>query len=294
MKINKALFATSKEFSVFWNLNSKIYRTKLNIEPVCLLYGKKSDTDMTEDYGQVVEMPTLPGFPLLIQITWSKFFWPMQEPDTTWLIGDIDLMPLQRAWFTSNLESIAPDNYVHLDANGITQLSGSGYAWVGPQAGKAPAVLQHETNMPGHYHVAKGHTFTALRTGPTTFEEELRHICNGRYGNTRGFRESDPIDQANLWCAEEARSTELVRHAIQRHAIEFTGFSLRHGIQRATGDRIDRSTLKDEATNAVVSTDYAYDPQRLQRGEYVDLHCARPFKTFLPQTLNVLNLSGML
>ena len=295
MKIDKAVFATSKEFSVFWNLVSQLYRTKLDIEPVCLLFAKKSETDVSEEFGPVLEMPLTTQFPPIIQITWSKFHWPLRELDTTWMVGDIDLLPLQAAWFTTNLAEVDQEAYVHLDGDGITQLPGSsGYAWTGPAAGKGTSDLHHETNLPGHYHVAKGRTFAALRPGPTSMEEELTHICAGNYGNTRSFRESDPIDQANLWCAEEARSTELVRAAIQGGIINFVGFSMRHGIHRSTGDRIDRSTLKDEATNQVVSSDYAYDAERLKRGEYVDLHCARPFNTYLTQTLNVLKLAGML
>jgi hypothetical protein len=50
--------------------------------------------------------------PLLIQITWSKFYWPTLEPDATWLIGDIDLLPLSP--IVSRLPSLTfqDDHYV--------------------------------------------------------------------------------------------------------------------------------------------------------------------------------------
>jgi len=297
MKIDKVVFSTTEPFSVFWNLNSQIYRTKLGIEPVCLLFGKKDGT-LSEQYGKIIELDPDPRFPLLPQLMWSKFYYVTGEPDTTYMVGDIDLMPLQTAWYTENLKNVPDTEYVHLDADAITQHSGSRYTWCGRgelHAGNMPAQASHETNVPGYYHVAKGSTFRALRPQPTTFLQEVDHIVNSRlYANTRGWRDSDPIDQANLWCAEEKRSTEMIRDAIIHQRIHFTGFSIPHGIHRSTGNRIDRSTLKDEATNQQVSDDYAYDAERLKANDYVDLHCARPFQTYLPQTTNVLRLAGMI
>ena len=49
MKIDKVIFTTSVEYSDFWNINSKIFKTKLGIEPVCLLFGERSKTDVTEE-----------------------------------------------------------------------------------------------------------------------------------------------------------------------------------------------------------------------------------------------------
>ena len=41
MKIDKVIFSTSDQYSPFWNIQSKIYKEALGIEPVCLLFGKK-------------------------------------------------------------------------------------------------------------------------------------------------------------------------------------------------------------------------------------------------------------
>lgn len=308
MKIQKAVFSSSAEFSVCWNLISKIYRTKLDIEPICLLFGH--NPDLSTEYGPVIQMPVFPEFPLLIQITWSKFYFPLCEPDTTWMVGDIDLFPLQTDWYTKQLEAVPDDHYVHLDADGIAQLSGTPYTWTGRgelHAGNTPNRIQHETNLPGHYHVGKGSTFNKLRLCPGTFLDELGHIVSGpQYHNTRAFRASDPIDQANLWCAEERRSTEMVRHAVLDKRIKFTGFSIKNteaDMARSTGKRIDRSTLRNEA-EPIMDTeawresyrgkDYVYDAERLRQRDYVDVHCARPFQFFMPQTLNLLATAGMI
>jgi hypothetical protein len=296
MNIDKVVFSTSEAFSVCWNLNSKLYKTKLGIEPVCLLFGQKSNTDMSDEYGQIIEMPINPNFPLLIQITWSKFFHPTTELDKTWLIGDIDLFPLQTYWFKDKIKDINENNYVHLDADGIVQLSGSPYKWANKTMDELNPIYQgHATNMPAHYHVAKGQTFKTVLNTIGSFEEEIAHIVrSGSYNGTRAFRESDPINQNNLWCAEELRSTELIRNAVVNRTVNFTGLHLRNGIGHGNGDRIDRSTLKCEESNKEVNSDYKYDETRLKNGEYVDLHAARPFLKYMSQTENVLKLAGMI
>jgi hypothetical protein len=299
MKIDKVIFSTSETFSVFWNLNSRLYKTKLGIEPVCLLFGDRTKTNMSEEFGQVIEMPILPDLPLLIQITWSKFHWPVHEPETTWLIGDIDLLPIGRRWFTTQLAEVPEDNYVHLDADGIVQLSRVPYSWTQPNLRPENLVdLGCPTNLPGHYHCARGKTFQIGLEQDRPFEDELRHIVtSGLYNNSRSFRESDPIEQHNLWCAEELRSSKALRRSIFSGKVKFTGFSLQHGIGRITGDRIDR-TMYDAVLNA-----YQYDPEKLKRGDYVDLHCVRPFAHYLDAatcqrqweaTENLLQAAGML
>ena len=66
----------------------------LGIEPICLLWGRKENTNMHEKYGKIREMEFIPYIPKVIQITWSKFHFVREEPETTWLIGDIDQIAL--------------------------------------------------------------------------------------------------------------------------------------------------------------------------------------------------------
>jgi hypothetical protein len=48
-------------------------------------------------------------------------------------IGDIDLFPLAPGWFKDRIAHIPENNYVHLDADGITQLNGTQYTWANKQ-----------------------------------------------------------------------------------------------------------------------------------------------------------------
>tara|TARA_B100001939_G_scaffold319933_1_gene308413 strand:- start:5843 stop:6757 length:915 start_codon:yes stop_codon:yes gene_type:complete len=279
MKIDKIVFSTSERFSVFWNINSRIWNS-FGVKPICLLFGKKKNTDMNEDHGDIIEMPIIDKFPLLIQIMWSKFYWPISEPDTTWMIGDIDLIPLQSYFFTENIASIPENNYAHLNCDGITQLAGT-RSWVGVSKDNIQPDQGHYTNLPGHYHCAKGSILKLALEQNNTFEEEIKHIVeSGLYNNTRAYRESDPIEQHNLWCAEEHRSTKAIRRSIISEKINFTGVALKNGIKEhdmnnlhlgASGDTIDR-TMYDNDLN-----DYVYDFDKLASKKYVDLHSIRPF-----------------
>lgn len=299
MKIDKVIFSTSETFSVFWNLNAKVFKTKLGIDPVCLLFGDRSKTNMSEEYGKVIEVPIMPNWPLLIQITWSKFFWPTLEPDTTWLIGDMDMYPLATDWLTTQIADFADDHYLHLDADGITQLNGTQYGWankvITPQNQKD---LGHDTNLPAQYHCAKGGLMKYALDIEGGFEESISNIVTSKqYNGTRAFRECDPIEQHNLWCAEELRSTRALRNSIFNKDVKFTGFFLKSGVGRTDGNHVHSSMYNAE------KGEYEVDEERIRTGQYKNLHAVRPFPHFLSEenckirtraTENLLRKVGML
>jgi NDP-sugar pyrophosphorylase family protein len=148
MKIDKVIFTTSEEYSDFWNINSKVHKEYLGIEPICYLFGKKENTNMNEDFGPVYEISYDERFNWLLQLTWYKFWVAQYYPNDVIMIGDIDNIPLQRNWFIDDIEDYSDDCYVHLNAEGI------GDQWVAKGGN-----LTGGTDLPGHYHVAKGTTY---------------------------------------------------------------------------------------------------------------------------------------
>lgn len=274
MKIDKVLFScsASAEYSPFWNLQSKIFRTKLGIEPVCLLYGKKADVNMSEEFGQVIEVEHDPDLPWALQLVWSKFHHPTTEPDTTWLIGDIDLIPLQRAHFIEKLAGLPDDAWVHLNAGGISQPRVGcfdGFLRQGSQRtcrdqGGAPGA-----DLPGHYHVAKGRQFTLFTQG-RAFLDQIRHIVDSdRYG--MGVMDRYPKEKKvqepywYYWCAEENYTSELIQAAIRDGKLNFVPVYYNN---TNNTDRLGRD---------VFPGDYVYSPERAAAQGYVDVHCARPY-----------------
>ena len=296
MKIDKVIFSTSEEYSGFWNIQSQIYKESLGIEPICLLFGKKENTNMTEEFGTIVEREFIEDLPKVIQITWSKYDFPKTEPDTTWMLGDIDMVPLQKFYFTENIKDAPDDAYLHLNFAGISL----------PRRGTLDAFLKEGSeaharsrgsyntgaDLAGHYHVSRGSNFDKLFSQGKTFREQIEHITTahryglGPAGQAPKPEGTDAIMNAGsyYWCAEESYSSELIFEAFQKKDINFYGYCYHNSI-----NRIDRSTWNNDIK------DYGYEPERLKSGkEIVDIHCERPYEKQEDALNRIVELSGIL
>jgi hypothetical protein len=288
MKIDKVLFScsASPEYSPFWNIQAKIFATKLGIQPICLLYGKKSEVNMSEEHGQVIEVEHDPSLPWALQLVWSKFDYPTREPDTTWLIGDIDLVPLQRAHFIDKIAGLSDDALVHLNAGGISQPRvgcADGFLRYGSQRKVKDAGGRGGTDIPGHYHVGKGKRFEVFTEG-RAFLDQIRHIVEGdRYG--MGVMDNYPKEKRQTdpywyyWCAEENYSSERIERAIAAGALNF--IPVYYNNNNGT-DRVNRDEFR---------TDYSYDHARAAAQGYVDVHCARPYAKQAEQLDRLIKLA---
>lgn len=289
MKIDKVIFScsASTEYSPFWNIQARIFKTKLGIEPICLLYGgKKDEIGMSEEHGQVIEMEADPSLPWSVQMVWSKFDYPTREPETTWLIGDIDLVPLQRAHFTTRIADIPDDAWVHLNAGGISQPRlgcMDGFLTHGTQRHAKDQGRSGGTDLPAHYHVAKGKKFELL-TGGRPFLDQVRHIVESdRYG--MGVMDNYPKEKRQTdpywyyWCGEENYSSEILLNAIRAGEINFVPIYYHNGNNM---DRVNRDEFRG---------DYTYSHERANAQQFVDVHCARPFSKQAEQLDRLLNFA---
>jgi hypothetical protein len=272
MKIDKIVFSSSAsaEYAPFWNLQAQIWKTKFGIEPICLLFGKKSEVSMSEEHGKVIEMETDPSLPWSVQMVWSKFDYPTHDPDSTYLIGDIDLIPLQRAHFVDKIAGVDDNAYVHLNASGISAPRlgvQNGFLTHGSQRHALDKGANGGADLPAHYHVAKGRAFELLTQG-RPFLDQVRHIVNSdRYG-------LGPMGDKNLtkesayhyyWCGEEHYSSEVICDAIRGGSLNFVPIYYHNGNGH---DRVDRDAFR---------ADYAYDHGKAAAQGFVDVHCARPY-----------------
>lgn len=279
MKIDKIIFTSSEEYSGYWNLNSRVCKEYLGIEPVCFLFGKKKNTDMNENYGQIIEKDFLPTIPKLLQITWYKFFHTMCEPETTWMIGDIDQIPLQKKLFIDDIKSIPNDHYVHLNSAYVCQLVGKPDNTWETMGGN----IRGGADLAGHYHVAKGKIFQKCLQFRSSLEEDVQHIVSE---NKYGLGITHPGWTSNLeniyWCGEENYSSEvLFKNIIEQKINPFTGLYFNLG-----DETIDRWRMIDN--------EYLYDVDKLKNNKYVNIHCARNYKLQEASLLNVLKLSNIL
>jgi len=286
MKIDKVIFASSEDeyYSSFWNMQSKLWKVGLGIEPICLLYGKKENTDMTEEHGKIIEMEYLPDLPKILQLTWSKFNYPTLEPDTTWIMGDIDMLPLSKRFFTEFIADIPDSAFAHLNASGnVYDGDCAKFFKYGSQIdsklnGRRPGGV----DLPGHYWTGKGKRFEIFTEGKP-FEKQVDQIVKADlYG--LGPTKSPSYNSANpasyYWCAEEMRSSELMYDAIKNGQVTYVPRYY------TSNQRIDRSTWAYD--------DYGYHAERLAQKLYVDIHCVRPYKRQKDACERIIEISGIL
>jgi hypothetical protein len=271
MKIDKVIFPTSIEYSDFWNINSQIFKKCLNIEPLCLLFGKKEETNVSEEYGSVMEMEFIEELPKMVQLALWKFHYTQREPEVTWMIGDIDQIPLQKHAFIGALEEVPDDHYVHLCQDESSENSSPD-----PEFWKKGYRSDGSANLPAHYHVAKGKTFKEFLELSPPFEEWAWNMVNQRL-EEMGINQLSDIPNLDFenrdyfWAYEETYTTNFIRNNL--HKERFTGFCrpFRDKICRSNGSRYNSDKLKDNL--------------------YVDIHCPRPYKEHVDPINTILKLA---
>lgn len=246
MKIQKVLFSSSDEYLDFWEPISKIFYEKLGIESVLVYFG---DLPATEKYGKVIRIKPL-SYPRRIQLLWSRIWWAKTEPDTTWLLGDIDLFPLQRTRFIDDIADISEDYHVHL---GYNKISDPHDLWMekGPKDGGADLV--------SHYHVAKGHVFDKNLDLHDTFEESCKFIYESKQYGLGFFCESFKNDEMMYHCCCEHLSTEKIRNKLKTKSIAFEGLWYDFSQCLSRGCKM------------------YYDEHLLRNNYYIDFHSLRPY-----------------
>ena len=292
MKIDKVIFSSSEEYSDFWNIQSQVVAEGLGIEPVCLLWGKKENTNMHEKFGKIREMEFLPNLPQVLQITWSKFHYVREEPDTTWMIGDIDQIPLQKYWFIDQIADCSKDMYLHLNASGCGQpyrLPKDRWEKLG-----STTMVKGGIDLPGHYHVGTGDTFAKAYDPEMSFREQMmRIVASQRFGGgaatpcghpgRENYTTKHPAEEEYYWTAEEMYSSEKLWNAVSCGKINFKGFYYCNKMER-----VDRGLWSEQ------ENDYRYNFENFNNGKVVDIHCMRPYEKYKKQTLEIIKKSGII
>lgn len=185
MKIDKVIWASSVEYSDFWNINSKIHKKYLGIDCVLLFYGKKSNYNLNEEFGKVIECSFEDGVDEIAQLIFNKWHHVKNEPDTTWLIGDIDQIPLVKDHFVDNIEFINENSYAHLAEDAF------GPKW---------RTNHIDGRLAGYYHAGKGSTITKA----LNLEKSLAY-------HTKELIKESKKNKCPIWAYEEAYIPKLIK-----------------------------------------------------------------------------------
>jgi hypothetical protein len=267
MKIDKVIFSCSEQYSDFWNIISKIYKTKFNIEPICLLFGDIKNTNMTKDYGDIVQYSYIDNLPKILQVTWSKFFYTKLEPETVWMIGDIDQLPLNKFWFTDNIIDVEDDCYIHLNSSACAENRGLPIdSW-----------CKGICDLPAHYHVSKGKTFNEFLNLEGSLEEQVFNIVENKIGSIDNLKNIDNHTDY-FWCEEERVSSKNLLNKFKTNKIKLYAYNNR--VFKICRSRYDYK-----------KNDYIYSIEKLKNKKYIDIHCERPFEKTKLQIENILDIA---
>lgn len=249
MKIEKVIFTIddNPHYKLFWESISRHFKIKMNLNSKLFVIGENSDiSDYSTLYGEVEFVKKVENVPTIIQALIGKFYLTNSEPETTWLIGDLDLYPLQQYHFKDRIENIDDSKYVHLNPYAY------GQNWRNSINGLA-----------GYFHVAKGKVFESeLGFTNKSFEDVCLEILNSdRWGiqfhNLPASQESKHASPHWGWfCCEEMYTGEKLKNSL--NLVELPPIDSNY-------NRIDRSTMN-------------YDEELLKKGHYIDFHAPRPYE----------------
>jgi hypothetical protein len=301
MKIDKIVFSSSVHYSQFWNIQSRVWKTKFNIEPVCLLFGgTKKECRMSEEFGTVHEIPFDPSLPDIIQLQFYKYYFPHTEPEKVWMIGDIDQVPLQTEHFLEGLEGVSDNAYCHLNHSLCAQIHNV------PRHecivdGK-PIFLQKGGfstggyDLPGHHHIAKGRIMKQLFFPDKPFVDTMKDIVESRrYGMIKPWNGQIPQIHGEFWCADEWYTSEKIWYGYQNQNVFDSMFFKDYHIWN---NKICRSgNLRNQYGQWIPQwngTDYIYDPAKVKDKTYVEIHCHRGYYEQESALMKLLKLAEMI
>lgn len=261
MKIEKVLFVSDENtnYLSFWNSMSRHFKERLGLEPKLFFLGSIKNVDkelLSEKYGEVEAVSPIDGVPIIIQALWGKLWLTQKEPETNWLIGDIDLYPLNLKYYTDAAEKIPEGSYAHLNANGYKAGEWYNVPWLG---------------LPGYYHFASGKKFKEMLELTDDFEQEIKFIyeCKKYGAKFKGIHIPERVTNTikngyEYICCEEHLSTERL---IPKKEEIFCYTYPKHMIRIENPSQFNFRNLEN----------------------IIDFHCPRPYTSYSMAVENILD-----
>jgi hypothetical protein len=249
MKIDKVIFCVddNPHYRGFWKSISRHFCERMGMaSKLFVIANRDTATEYPTEFGEVEYVPPVPGVPSIIQALMGKFYYTTSEPMTTWMVGDLDLYPLQRRHFVDTIADIDDAMYVHLNPHAY------GRNWRKTVHGLA-----------GYYHVAKGVVFSKALGFHRPFADVVEEVYRAnRYGvkfhNCPVSELSKHTTPDYGWfCCEEMYTGHLLRDYANLIELPPTGRYLR--VDRAYGE---------------------YTLSQVLAGQYIDFHAPRPYEEY--------------
>jgi len=113
IKIDRVILSTNlnKGYSKFWPLAAQLWQKIVGIKPT-LAFIAPEGVYIDESLGDVIRFNPIPKIPTSLQAQTIRLLLPILFPDEVCLISDIDLFPLQKDYFISNVKKFPEDSFI--------------------------------------------------------------------------------------------------------------------------------------------------------------------------------------
>jgi hypothetical protein len=265
MIIDKVIMSCNDDpfYSDYWPIVSKVWKVKMGIDPVLVYFGDASK--MSTEYGTVVEMEKLDDVPMHTQAQWGRFWYTQFEPETMWLISDIDMMPLSKEYFVNSIEAVPREiePIVHFNTNIEYSSDREGWDIESPPAA-------HETYLPTCYSAGSGKIRKESLDLVPSFKESIENLKWKE--NVYDHAPNGVV--CSHWYAEESYQEDKLKEWIAMHPDRFFSVVRPNGY---CSNRLDRG-------HGVMPE---WNKEALQSGVYMDFHMPRPWAQFGEQIQEV-------
>jgi hypothetical protein len=170
MKINKVIFGVDDNplYGDFWPIQAKLVKEVLGAEPVLFHITNKSSDFYNDGHGLVkkIDKDTCPGIitsfiSQVVRMYATKYF-----PDEICMPSDIDMLILNKEWFTEQIKDISDNDLVIMDSKAYDL--------------ERPECRAHnescENRYPICYNIAKGSTFNKILNTDRPFSQYVYEL----------------------------------------------------------------------------------------------------------------------
>tara|TARA_R110000824_G_scaffold329468_6_gene516241 strand:+ start:1410 stop:2282 length:873 start_codon:yes stop_codon:yes gene_type:complete len=231
MKIDKVIMSCNDNpyYSEFWPLVSKVWKERIGIDPVLVYIGDASN--ISTEYGEVVEVEKLEDVPIHTQAQWARFWYTQFEPETMWLLSDIDMMPLSKQFFTDSVNDIPREiePMVHFNTN--LKYFDDSKVWDIDKELNVPE--SYGKCLPTCYSAGSGKLRKEILNLVPSFKESIENL---KWKENDYDHEIDG-DAVSHWYAEEAYQEKKLLEWIDKNPDRFFAISRPGGW---CGNRLDR------------------------------------------------------
>lgn len=227
MQITKAIVSSNDNpmYLDFWEIISKLWKVKFNIEPVLLYFGENYDS-VSKEYGTVIDMPIIENIPVSTQAQCSRIWYAGQCGDEVVITSDIDMLPLSPKYYVDSIIDVPDDKYVSLNP------------------------LNNNTYFPMCYNVGKSSTLKEILEIDSDWETFMTKLIKWADGPDC----TDAYGMGNYWSLDETWTSGRVNAYKNVNADRIYPIARPNGVN---GFRIDRPNWTYNVD--LIKQDYYYD-----------------------------------